>query len=1507
MTQSKISLLSLLVLLCTLFSGHAFATNIAQSPLYLEEGVPPIVMITMGRDHKLYYEAYNDASDLDGDGKLDIRYTPVDDQATGRKGIDYYGYFDSYKCYDYTSGKFVPVSKTTTKKCDGTKWSGDFLNYLTTSRMDALRKVLYGGSRDIDNTSETILERAFIPQDGHSWGKQYTSSTIDGYNIADYAPFSEPSLSEAPASPSEIALHPNPVRRHLFASTTLSNDGAPVLRVLENINYNHTIVEWVSKESPVAGDILDGTWWSYEESIVDYNVLVKVCVPDMLEENCKAYSDGTTTTYKPTGLLQRYGDDELMSFGLLTGSYKNNMSGGVVRKNISSFQNEVNMNTGMFETGISGIVDTIDKLRIQGFDYTGAIHGSGTHSYGGYNVSSAMAEGDLPDWGNPIAEMMYEGLRYFAGKGTSTSDFSNNVSDSASPDNLLGLPLPTWQDPYRTSPGGYPSCAKPIQLVISDVNNSYDTDQLPGISSSFGSGLVGDLPGLNVSTLADTIWAGESEATNVFIGQSGTLTDDTPSPKPASSFKNIRGLAPEEPAKKGGYYAGSVALYGKKTDISGAIGKQNIDTIAVVLASPLPRIEVPVGNKTVTLVPFAKSVYAGAAINSSAGAFQPTDQIVDFYVKSIENFGAVKDTNINHGLPKIKFSINFEDVEAGNDHDMDAIVEYTVSVKSSTQLDVTLVSQYAEGSIIQHMGYVISGTLTDGTYLEVRDEDTDPGDDQDYFLDTPQGQLPGGIWDDNIDLPLTTTRTFTVGSASASFIKHPPLWYAAKWSMTDDNENGTLETDEWDNDTDGDPDGYFLVTNAGKLEKQLEKAFAEIEARTSSSAAVATNSTRLDANTKIYQARFNTANWDGQFRAFEIEASGAVASTYAWDAAEEIPDHAARKVYSYNPVTNAGIEFLNSSPANLSALQLADLDKDASGTSDSLAADRINYLRGDQSEEESSGGVFRNRTSLMGDIINSDPWFVGNTEDFGYSRLSGDEGSSYAQFKINKSVRTPAIYFGANDGMLHAVNAANSDDGGDELFTYVPDAVISSLTKLTSPNYGCTGNGCIAHQYFVDGAPKAADAYVDLGSTDAWHTILLGTLGAGGKGLFALDVTDPTTSGFSTSNVLWEISATQSPDDSDLTDSPTKAGFANNLGYTLSQASIVRMHNGNWAAIVSNGYDSVNGKAVLFIIDIETGTLLASLDTKVGSSGSPNGLSTPIPVDIDGDRIVDNIYAGDLQGNLWKFDVTGGLANWKVADMIAGDGNANAPLYIAKDANGLRQPITAKPQVGNHPDGGLMVYFGTGKYYAVNDQILETPNVHVHTFYGIRDLGTQVTSRDNLQQQQILHEITKSDLNLDVRVVSDTAVDYTSKKGWYLDLVSPGESGSIAKGERVVSAPLLRDGRIIFSTLIPTEDPCGGGGDSWLMELDAVNGNRLNMAAFGDAAGMVTITIDGVEVDVYTSGVSKHGLGIVKTPSVISTGDKTEKKYLSGTSGNVGVIDETASDPNGRQSWQQIK
>jgi type IV pilus assembly protein PilY1 len=433
--------------------------------------------------------------------------------------------------------------------------------------------------------------------------------------------------------------------------------------------------------------------------------------------------------------------------------------------------------------------------------------------------------------------------------------------------------------------------------------------------------------------------------------------------------------------------------------------------------------------------------------------------------------------------------------------------------------------------------------------------------------------------------------------------------------------------------------------------------------------------------------------------------------------------------------------------------------------------------------------------------------------------------------------------------------------------------------------------------------------------------------------------------------VLWEVSETDSPKASDLnTDTSDLRGFAKNLGYSLPQPAIGRMHNGKFAAIVANGYASVNGLGVLYILDIQTGEIIATIDTKIVSSG----LSTPFAADVDLDGTVDAIYAGDLQGNMWKFDVSAdNPLQWKVA---YGTTATPAPLFTAcTDATNTsncdlsRQRITNIPQVGQvgtaQSKKGVMVYFGTGKYFEDSDNNIA--DTKTQSFYGIwdkcglvKDIPTGTThscpattgssgagvQKNTLVKQSIIAEL--KDLNL--RITSNSDVDYSTKMGWYMDFedVNSGTTPKENNGERIVSASLLRGGRIVFVTLIPIPptleniDQCGPGSKStsWLMELDALTGSRvsssspaldINNNGIVDSSDVITVTVAGVAITVPASGI-KNSSGSTKTPAVISvpgkdeikfTGSSEAAKITKGIAEDSGVESKTGA---GRQSWRQL-
>jgi type IV pilus assembly protein PilY1 len=742
---------------------------------------------------------------------------------------------------------------------------------------------------------------------------------------------------------------------------------------------------------------------------------------------------------------------------------------------------------------------------------------------------------------------------------------------------------------------------------------------------------------------------------------------------------------------------------------------------------------------------------------------------------------------------------------------------------------------------------------------------------------------------------------------------------------------------------------FFYAADSQALANALDSVIGSISAQVGSSASVATNSSRVESGSTLYQAKFDSGGWIGHFLAYPINSDGSIGDL-AWNAAELIPAPDARTILTYNPEA-AGTKGTTFECANLGAAQKTALGISNCNSADDIGVWRLNYLRGDASHELRNPGrvlvydtetrsadpavaKFRNRTRLdpltnhaltpdpwvLGDIVNSNPVFVG-TEDYGYQALPGTEGSSYIGYRNSAAYanRQDMVYVGANDGMLHGFDAsASGPAAGTEVVAYIPNAVYprapsdsdcsTGLCSLTNPGY--------SHRYFVDGSPRAGDAYFG----NAWHTVLVGTTGAGGKGVFALDITDP--SDFGPDKVLWEFSDTNAANASDL------ASFQNDLGFALPQASVVRMKNDTWAAVVANGYDSVSKKAVLYIINLQNGSIIRTLDTGVGNAGTPNGLSTPIVTDVNGDRIADYIYAGDLLGNLWKFDVTDADANhWAVAY----GGN---PLFVACDPDAAvcdavhRQSITAKPQVGRGPSGGYMVYFGTGKYYELADNDLS--NLKTQTFYGIWDNNATVSGRATLQEQTIMEEFSLNGVGL--RTTSSNPVDFAVKKGWYLDLLQPPLPTK--QGERVVSFPQLRGSRVIFTTLIPIppaggDDQCNAvsGGTGWLMELIALTGSRLP----NTGSPPWDINDDGkIDENDFVDGESPSGVqstvGIPTAPGVVklnvdndgdddgNDGDDSqclEMKYVVGSNGNLQSQLESCTPgtgaPAGRQAWRQLR
>ena len=733
-----------------------------------------------------------------------------------------------------------------------------------------------------------------------------------------------------------------------------------------------------------------------------------------------------------------------------------------------------------------------------------------------------------------------------------------------------------------------------------------------------------------------------------FVGENGTDNNQLCTAKNVSALGNVRGACPGAPRLSGSYLLTGLAHWAHTHDIRPLKGDQKVTTRAVALLSGVPElvIEVPGSStRTVSILPACRNLKPDPDGNCA---------IVDFKI-------IAQDIAAGTGTAYV----NWEDSEQGGDYDQDmkGTLDYAITANTIT------VTTKVDAKSTDHsmgFGYVISGTTQDGFHAH-------SGVNKFSFTDTTG--VPGCTECDKTSYSqgdvteAATSHTYSLGTSTAGLLEQP-LWYAAKYGSFND-VNGNDEPDgadgaEWDEDKNGQPDGFFLASDPSKLGSSLER-FLDVITATTSSSSVATNSVTLNTDTRIFQGRYDSGDWSGDVVAFPVGEDGKIAQPI-WHGRDTVNAQAAagnRRIVTTNEASKDGVPFRWGDDTSNNGDGIADEQKNAlrrlcptCALDDvSVGMDRLDYLRGSGVDEiKSAGGTMRDRTYKLGDIADSEPVYVGAPSSF---YPDGIEAVSYFDFEVAQAERPHALYVGANDGMLHGFDA----DTGEELFAYVPRAVYPNLVSLTKLNYQTT------HRYFVDSGPTVADVY--LGSEKGWRTILAGGLGAGGSGIFAIDITDPVAlkadETSANERVLWDIRGAD-------TGVAADSGFED-LGLTFSKPALVRLpdysHEGAWAAVFGNGYhdDTSQGKAVLYIVDAATGHLLSSV---TADSGPGNGLSSVAPVDTDGDSKVNYIYAGDLEGNLWRFEPNGS-SGWKVSF-------GGTPLFKNGTADVVTSETTTTPQ-----------------------------------------------------------------------------------------------------------------------------------------------------------------------------------------------------------------------------------
>lgn len=622
--------------------------------------------------------------------------------------------------------------------------------------------------------------------------------------------------------------------------------------------------------------------------------------------------------------------------------------------------------------------------------------------------------------------------------------------------------------------------------------------------------------------------------------------------------------------------------------------------------------------------------------------------------------------------------------------------------------------------------------------------------------------------------------------------------------------------------------GAFVVaSDTEKFAAALKSALQSIDARTASGSNIASSSTKTDTTTLTFVAGFTSVTWVGDLKASPFNASlTGVSDTPLWQLSQTF---GAGGVNADSFSSRTVLTSMNGTPALFnSALANTTVFARSGGSDPVTASENIAYLRGDQSKEKSKkDGVLRTRTYPIGDIVDSSPAYVDDSK---------------------------SVFVGANDGMMHGINAAT----GKVLFSYVPKGLdFASLATLSSQTY--------EHRYFVDGQIDV----ISRANQGNGKNILVGALGRGGRGVFALDVTNPGSMGVS--NVLWDQSF-QTPSSGTDPDA--------DMGYVFGPVRIRKGNEGKTYALVPNGIDSPNGSATLYAYELSSTGSIVKTHKLTADMGSGNGLMSTGLADLNADGKVDVVYGGDLKGNIWRWDFTG---------LNPG---AAVKVFQAVDGAGNAQPVTGGLGVGRDTSGRIFVGFGTGRYISNSDVPSSDTSQTVQSIYGIIDSGTAISGRSVLQARTIPYS-GKTAKGEDARGFESYTMLPTDKQGWYIDLPRP---------ERVTSAPTIYGSAMYLASQIPATgaDCSGATGKGFVNALNLFTGTSPKSGGyFNDQTGLTGKDgSTGVIGSIGVTGGMPTEVNLTSALATWGTGGGLD-------TGSGGIPSPTGGQPR-RISWREI-
>ena len=661
-------------------------------------------------------------------------------------------------------------------------------------------------------------------------------------------------------------------------------------------------------------------------------------------------------------------------------------------------------------------------------------------------------------------------------------------------------------------------------------------------------------------------------------------------------------------------------------------------------------------------------------------------------------------------------------------------------------------------------------------------------------------------------------------------VKNWPLWPdpLLDYSNSDNYNNPKSIDDYWHTAVNG-RGRFFSANNPTSVVQGLGDSLAKIDSVLAAGAPIGTSTLQpVSGNNFAYATSYLSGTWDGDVQASTIDLLTGTPSAPVWSAKDLLGTRTFaacdnRAIYVMRGSSALGDFTWNTdicpsgtpsgtSVTGLNATEKAFFDSlnvsllsqfpymtDGTGSTVQQQQEAqkpgklVNFLRGQRGledfETDSLTKLFRHREAVLGDIVDSQPVFVqvpfANYQDLGY-----------ASFKTSNASRTPMLYVGANDGMLHAFYATLStnpaDKAGQEAWAVIPSSVLPNMYKLADDNYKRDG-----HQFYVDGTPVVGDICTGgCAAASDWKTILVGGLNAGGKGYYALDVTTPGVA----PTPLWEFKM-------DLAQCPASSAAAVNntgdcnLGLSFGKPIITKLA-GTWVVMVTSGYNNVNGASngegggFLYVLNAATGKVIHKIATGAGDGSTPSGLAQ-INNYVDNvaiDNTTLRVYGGDVLGNMWRFEFTPSLT----ATLIG----------TAKDASNNPQPITIRPELAEL-DGKPFVMFGTGKLLGASD----VTDPQIGSVYGIRDPLGAVTpkTRADLVPMRVTQSGTGATATRTI-ACSGSAGDCARTDGWVLDLAETGE--------RVNVEMKLVLGALVFASNVPDEVPCSVGGHSWFNQID---------------------------------------------------------------------------------------